>query len=166
MLASIIFLIYSLNTFPYIAILIGTSWGIYGLLRKLIDVSPEIGLLYESFFISLFSFPYLLYLFYKGSGYFLNYDSFTSFFLILTGAVTIFPLFFFNLGVKFISLGYVGVLFYLAPSFHFVTSVFILNENLSLYKLISFIIIWIAVIIFIYDKLKEEKKLARIKLNY
>ena len=50
----VIFLIYSLKTFPYIAILIGTTWGIYGLLRKKIDVSPEIGLFYESFFISLF----------------------------------------------------------------------------------------------------------------
>ena len=80
MLTSIIFLIYSLKTFPYIAILIGTSWGIYGLLRKQIDVSPEIGLFYESFLITLFSFPYLIYLFYQGSGYFLNYDSFTSFF--------------------------------------------------------------------------------------
>ena len=41
MLTSIIFLIFSLKTFPYIAILIGTTWGIYGLLRKKIDVSPE-----------------------------------------------------------------------------------------------------------------------------
>ena len=159
MLTSIIFLIYSLNTFPYIAILIGTSWGIYGLLRKLVDVSPEVGLLYESFFISLFSFPYLIYLFYKGSGYFLNYDTFTSFFLILTGAVTIFPLFFFNLGVKFISLGYVGVLFYLAPTFHFITSVFILGESLILAKLMAFFIIWIAIAIFIIDVLRIEKKI-------
>ena len=158
-LTSIIFLIYSLKTFPYIAILIGTSWGIYGLLRKQIDVSPEIGLFYESFFISLFSLPYLIYLFYKGSGYFLNYDSFTSFFLILTGAVTIFPLFFFNLGVKLIPLGYVGVLFYLAPTFHFITSVFILKETLILTKLISFFIIWIAIGIFIIDVLKNEKNI-------
>ena len=141
MLISIIFLILNLKTFPYIAIIIGTSWGIYGLLRKQIDVSPEVGLFYESFFISFFAFPYLLYLFYQGSGYFLNYNSFTSVFLILTGAVTIFPLFFFNLGVKFIPLGYVGVLFYLAPSFHFITSVFILGETIVLTKLISFFII-------------------------
>ena len=60
-----------------------------------------------------FAFPYLIYLFYQGSGYFLNYDSFTSVFLILTGAVTIFPLFFFNLGIKFIPLGYVGVFFFI-----------------------------------------------------
>ena len=50
--------------------------------------------------------------------------------LILTGFVTIFPLFFFNKGIKFIPLGFAGVIFFLAPSLHFVTSIFILNENL------------------------------------
>ena len=80
----------------------------------------------------------------------------TSLFLILTGAVTIFPLFFFNLGLKFIQLGLAGVLFYLAPTFHFITSVFILKEEILEIKLISFIIIWIGIIIYIYDSYKKE----------
>ena len=86
------------------------------------------------------------------------YNNYTTLLLIFTGAVTIFPLFFYNLGVKSIPLGLAGVIFYLAPTFHFVTSILIFKEELSNYKLIAFIIIWIAVIIFIYDKLKEEKK--------
>ena len=44
---TLIYLTLSLNTFPYIAILIGVSWGFYGLIRKRIKVSSEIGLLYE-----------------------------------------------------------------------------------------------------------------------
>ena len=159
MLASIIFLIISLNSFPFVAILIGTTWSIYGLLRKQINVSSEIGLFYESGFITLIASPYLIYLYFKGSGFFLNESSLTSIFLMLTGLITIFPLFFFNQGVKFIPLGFAGVIFYLAPSFHFITSVFILNENISLHKLISFIIIWIAVAIFIIDIFKERKKI-------
>lgn len=157
MLFSIIFLIISLKYFPFVAIVIGTTWGIYGLLRKQINVSAEIGLFYESGFISLIGGPYLIYLNYTGLGFFLNESSLTSILLILTGAITIFPLFFFNQGVKFIPLGFAGVIFYLAPSFHFITSVFILNEDISLHKLISFIIIWIAVFIFIIDIFKERK---------
>ena len=158
MLSAIIYLIISLNSFPFIAILIGTTWGVYGFLRKQVNVSSEIGLLYESFIITLFATPYLIYLNLDGSGFFLNYSTSTSFFLILAGLVTIFPLFFFNKGLKFIPLGFAGVLFYLAPSFHFITSIFILNERLNLHKLFSFIIIWIAVIIFIFDFFKEERK--------
>ena len=158
MLSAIIYLIISLNSFPFIAILIGTTWGVYGFLRKQVNVSSEIGLLYESFIITLFATPYLIYLNLDGSGFFLNHSTSTSFFLILAGLVTIFPLFFFNRGLKFIPLGFAGVLFYLAPSFHFITSIFILNERLNLHKLFSFIIIWIAVIIFIFDFFKEERK--------
>ena len=155
---SIIYLIFTLKTIPFIALIIGTTWGIYGLLRKQINVSPEIGLLYESGFITLIAAPYLIYLYHYDLGFFLN-DSFqTSALLILTGAVTIFPLFFFNLGVKSIPLSFAGVIFYLTPTFHFITSIFILNEPIATPKFISFIMIWIAVTIFIYDMFKEEKE--------
>jgi len=76
--------------------------------------------------------------------------------LILTGAVTIFPLFFFNLGLKHIPLGLAGVLFYIAPSFHFITSVFVLGEYMEITKIFAFIIIWIGVGIFIYDAIKQK----------
>ena len=93
------------------------------------------------------------------------HSSLTSIFLILTGLITIFPLFFFNLGLKYIPLGFAGIIFFIAPSLHFITSIFILNESFSIPKLISFIIIWIAVIIFVFRYLRK-KKLTRIILNY
>ena len=162
---TLIYLTLSLNTFPYIAILIGVSWGFYGLIRKRIKVSSEIGLLYESGFITLFAAPYLIYLNYEGSGFFLNSDPLISILLFFTGIITIFPLFFFNLGVKYIPLGFAGVIFFLAPTFHFITSVFILNEDISFAKIISFIIIWVAIILFIIDIFIEERRLTRVILN-
>ena len=59
--------------------------------------------------------------------------------------------------LKFITKEYIkprnanSVLFYLAPTFHFITSVFILGETLVFAKLISFFVIWIAIGIFIID---------------
>ena len=117
MLVAIIYLIISIKTFPFIAILIGTTWGIYGLLRKQINVSSEIGLFYEAAFITLTAGPYLIYINYQGSGFFLHHSPITSIFLILTGVVTIFPLFFFNQGVKLIPLGFAGVIFFFSPIF-------------------------------------------------
>ncbi len=76
--------------------------------------------------------------------------------LILTGAVTIFPLFFFNLGLKNIPLGLAGVLFYIAPSFHFITSLFLLGENVEFEKFVAFFLIWIGVGVFIYDVIKKK----------
>ena len=155
MLTACFILFFNLNHFPYIAILIGTTWGIYGLLRKQIQVSPALGLLYESGLISLFAFPYLIYLNFTNIGYFSLNFSFTSIMLFFAGIVTIIPLFLFNLGLKYTTLGLAGVLFYIAPSFHFITSVYILGEYMEFQKLLAFIIIWIGVGIFIYDAVKN-----------
>ena len=154
MLFAIFYLFISLKEFPILIILIGSTWAVYGLLRKHIMVSPSIGLLYETFIISIFSIPYLLIMFINGESNFTSIDFKTTILLVLTGGVTIFPLFFFNLGLKHIQLGLAGVLFYLAPSFHFITSYFILNEEIFYGKMISFIIIWVGIIFYIYDTFK------------
>ena len=91
----------SLDNFPYLALLIGTTWGIYGLLRKQIKVSPATGLLYESGLITLFALPYLIYLNHIDVGYFNLNFSYISIMLFFTGIVTIIPLLFFNLGLRY-----------------------------------------------------------------
>ena len=143
MFIACLILFFNLKNYPLIAILIGTTWAIYGLLRKQIKVSPATGLMYESALISIFAIPYLTYLNYTNVEHFNISFNFTSIMLILTGVVTIFPLFFFNLGLKHIPLGLAGVLFYIAPSFHFITSIYILDEFMQFEKLLAFIIIWI-----------------------
>ena len=164
MLIACLILFSTLNSFPLIALLIGTTWGIYGLLRKQIQVSPATGLLFESGLISLFALPYLIYLSYENIGYFSFNFNYISIMLFFTGIVTIIPLFFFNLGLRHTTLGLAGVLFYIAPSFHFITSIFILDEYMEMEKLVAFIIIWIAVSIFIYDAIRGPK-LSRIKFD-
>ena len=157
MLLACFILFTSLDSFPYLALLIGTTWGVYGLLRKQIEVSPATGLLYESGLITLIALPYLIYLNHLEIGYFSFNLSYISVMLFLTGIVTIIPLFFFNLGLRYTTLSLAGVLFYIAPSFHFITSVFILGENLVSEKFIAFIIIWVGVSIFIYDVVRNSR---------
>ena len=156
MFFSCLVLVLRSDEFPYIAVLIGTTWSVYGLLRKQIQVPPALGLLYESGLITLFALPYLVYLSISDAGFFtynLNYNSTMLFF---TGIVTIIPLFLFNLSLKYIPLGLAGVLFYIAPSFHFITSVYILEEYIHNYKFLAFIIIWIGISVFIYDAIKKN----------
>jgi len=164
MLIACLILFSTSNTFPFLALLIGTTWGIYGLLRKQIQVSPATGLLFESGLISLFAVPYLIYLNFVNIGFFSLNFNYISIMLFFTGIVTIIPLFFFNLGLRHTTLGLAGVLFYIAPSFHFITSIFILNEYMEVQKLIAFMIIWVAVGIFIYDAVITSK-LSRVEFD-
>ena len=165
MVFAIIYLLISLKVFPFIASLIGLSWACYGLLRKKVNVSAEIGLLFETGLISFFAFLYLGHLTIIGEIFFISKGIKITLLLLFTGFVTTLPLFFFNLGVKILPLGLTGIIFFLVPIFQFLTSIIILNEVINLNKIIGFTIIWIAVVFFIIDKLKQEYSLKQKKIN-
>ena len=71
--------------------------------------------------------------------------------LLLAGPMTVIPLFLYVRGVELIGLGPTGMIFYITPTLQFILGFFYYNEVFSLIKLISFVIIWIAVIIYLKD---------------
>ena len=73
------------------------------------------------------------------------------FFLFLAGPMTVIPLFLYVRGVELIGLGPTGMIFYITPTLQFILGYFYYNEEFSLIKFLSFIIIWIAVIIYLKD---------------
>ena len=151
-LISILFIIFfNLKSLPWVGLIVAFSWAFYNLVRKKINVDTDIGLLIESFFI----FPFALiafYLIYKnGLNDFNLSNPGLSLFLILAGPMTVIPLFLYVRGVELIGLGPTGMIFYITPTLQFIMGYFYYNESFSLVKFISFIIIWIAVIIYLKD---------------
>ena len=149
---SIIFLIlFNLKSLPWVGLIVAFSWAFYNLIRKKINVDTDVGLLIESLFI----FPFALVAFYfiaeKGLNDFSLSDPIFSLFLILAGPMTVIPLFLYVRGVELIGLGPTGMIFYITPTLQFILGYFYYNEEFSLVKFISFIIIWIAVIIYLKD---------------
>ena len=154
---SIANLIFNLGSFPWIAISVATTWSIYGLIKKKIKVSSEIGLLFETSMLTPFFLIYILFLNFDNKSHFTLLEIKSFYFLIGSGIVTAVPLFFFNLGVKKIPLSFSGLMFYLVPTLQFLTSITILKEELSIIKLISFIVIWFAIFLFIFESMKIKK---------
>ena len=148
---SIIYLLYSFNSIPWVGIIVALSWSFYNLLRKTINVETDIGLLIESLFI----FPIAIITFYIIFQNNLNDFSFSnpslSLWLLLAGPMTVIPLFLYVKGVELTGLGPTGMIFYITPSLQFILGYFYYNEPFSVEKLISFILIWIAVFIYLKD---------------
>jgi len=149
---SIIFLIFfSLKSLPWVGIVVGFSWGFYNLIRKKINVDTDIGLLIESLFILPFAL-FAFYLVYKN-----GYNDFSiqnpslSLFILLAGPMTVIPLFLYVRGVELSGLGPAGMIFYITPTLQFLLGYFYYNEAFSLIKLVSFLLIWIAVIVYLKD---------------
>ncbi len=147
----LILLFLNLKSLPWVGLVVAVSWAFYNLLRKKIDVDTDIGLLVESLFI----FPFALVAFYlvvkNGSNDFDLANPGFSLFLILAGPMTVIPLFLYVRGVELIGLGPTGMIFYITPTLQFILGYFYYNEVFSLVKFVSFIIIWIAVIIYLKD---------------
>ena len=146
-----VLIIFNLKSLPWVGIIVALSWAFYNLIRKKINVDTDVGLLIESLYI----FPFALIVF-----YFITKNGFNDFglsnpgfsiFLILAGPMTVIPLFLYVRGVELIGLGPTGMIFYITPSLQFVLGYFYYNEDFSIIKFLSFIIIWIAVIIYLKD---------------
>ena len=149
---SIIFLIvFNLKSLPWVGLIVAFSWAFYNLVRKKIEIETDIGLLIESLYI----FPFALFVFYiisqNGFNDFDLSNPGLSLFLILAGPMTVIPLFLYVRGVEIIGLGPTGMIFYITPTLQFILGYFYYGEDFSLVKFVSFIIIWIAVIIYLKD---------------
>ncbi len=147
----LILIFFNYKSLPWVGLIVAFSWAFYNLIRKKIDIDTDVGLLIESLYIL----PFALVVFYfiAKNGY--NDFSFSnpgfSLFLILAGPMTVIPLFLYVRGVELIGLGPTGMIFYITPTLQFILGYFYYNEDFSLIKFLSFIIIWIAVIIYLKD---------------
>ena len=146
-----ILIFFSIKSLPWVGLIVGFSWAFYNLIRKKINVDIDIGLLIESLFIL----PFALFAFYfvykNGFNDFSINNLGLSLFILLAGPMTVIPLFLYIRGVELSGLGAAGMIFYITPSLQFLLGYFYYNEAFSMVKLVSFIFIWIAVIIYLKD---------------
>ena len=150
-LISISYLFLDFNTIQWVGLFVALSWSIYNLLRKTINVETDIGLLIESLFILPFAIIAFYFLINKGVNDFSLSNIPLMLLLLLAGPMTVIPLFLYVRGVELSGLGPTGMIFFITPTFQFLLGFFYYNELFSIQKFISFILIWIAVFIYLND---------------
>lgn len=146
--------IYAIGNLPLISIILPLSFALYGLLRKRLGVRTFEGLFIETIILTPFALLYLLYLAINNSSEFgINFNGIM---LFLSGFVTILPLLTFNASTKYLKLSTIGFLQYISPTLSMIIAVFIYNETLDFYKIISFALIWISLAIATISNLRSK----------
>tara|TARA_B100001063_G_scaffold174209_1_gene163290 strand:+ start:74 stop:952 length:879 start_codon:yes stop_codon:yes gene_type:complete len=151
LISIVILILFNLKSLPWVGIIVALSWAFYNLVRKKIDIDTDVGLLIESLYILPFAVITFYFIAINGFNDFSISNPGLSFFLILAGPMTVIPLFLYVRGVELIGLGPTGMIFYITPTLQFILGFFYYNEEFSIIKFVSFIIIWIAVIIYLKD---------------
>ena len=134
--------------FPWLAITLCVSFGLYGLLRKKSGVRPIPGLFLETTLLTPIAALYLVYLQRDGHSAVSSANASMILILISTGIVTGVPLVWFGHAARHLRLTTLGFLQYLAPTGSFFLGVFLYHEPFTRAHLITFTFIWIALVIF------------------
>ena len=156
-LAGVFFLIFSYGELPWISLVLAISFSIYGLLRKKVTVDSMPGLLIESCIMLPFALLYWL-IMDTSSGNMLANSLDLNITLLLAGIVTTAPLLCFTAAARRIRYTTLGFFQYIGPSLMFLLAVLHYQEPLDVIRVITFVLVWSGLLIYVYDSLRVYRK--------
>jgi chloramphenicol-sensitive protein RarD len=146
--AGVLWLIVAAGEWPWVALVLACTFGLYGLMRKTAPLGAAEGLALET----LLQAPVALLLVgwwtWQGSGGLAGHDGGTLAWLLLAGPFTAIPLLLFASGARRLPLATLGLLQYLGPTLQFVIGVFVYGEPFSAERAVGFALIWLALLIY------------------
>lgn len=136
---------------PWIALALATSFGIYGLVRKLAPFDAVHGLAVESSVMLVPAAGYLLWCEWHGTGSFLHGSWHDDVLMVVGGPVTAIPLVLFAYGAQRISLVALGVMQYIAPTVQLLLGIWVFHEPFGGARQVAFACIWVALALFTWE---------------
>ncbi len=133
---------------PLVALGLTLTWGVYAFLKKWLPIGPNQGFALEVLILLPPALAYMAWLWVDGSGHFLRGVAWDDTLLVGCGLVTAGPLMIYANGAKRLRLSTIAIMQYIAPTLIFLAAVFVFDEPFSGVKLVSFGLIWAALVIY------------------
>ncbi|MCE4957289.1 EamA family transporter RarD [Macrococcoides caseolyticum] len=160
----VLFMTLSSGTFPYISIVLAASFAIYGLMKKYVQIDAIYSIALETIITLPISLIGIGILTQQGEQHFgINT---TSFLILFAGIATAVPLILFTAGAKRIPLSLIGFLQYISPTLILLQGIFLFGESFDMQDLITFVCIWLGLILYSYSKFVQFRKLKRLGEKY
>jgi len=156
----VLYLTINYGNLPWIALALASSFGLYGLSKKTSSLDSIKGLTLETGVLFIPALAYLLFLDLKGISIFGHTSLSVDVLLIALGLVTALPLLLFGAAAQRINLSTLGLTQYIAPTCQFLIGVLIYHEPFSHDRLIGFVIIWLALIVFTSEGIAYRRRLT------
>jgi chloramphenicol-sensitive protein RarD len=147
---------YAAGVVPWLGLMLGGSFCLYGFLRKTIPVGPTQGFFVETSIIALPLLAVQLWMASRGTAHFGGAVSDTAL-LMGCGVLTTSALVFFALSIKLLRYSTAGMLQYISPTLVFLTAIFMFGEHMNGLKLLSFVILWTGLALYSYSAWAEER---------
>ena len=148
---------------PWIALSLAASFGMYGLIRKVVAVEAVPGLATETLLLAPFAAAFLVWSELRGSGALGHSSVQIGALLVGSGLATALPLALFAYGARLIPLSTVGLVQYIGPTLQFLIGVLVFREAFSVERGIGFVFIWTALAVYAADGLWRSRKLRALR---
>ncbi|WP_433299889.1 EamA family transporter RarD [Actinoplanes sp. CA-030573] len=145
---------------PYIALLLAASFGTYSLVKKRLQLPPAEGLFVESAVLAVPALIYVGWLTVAGHAHFGHEGATHTVLMILAGVATAVPLLLFAASANRVPMVGIGILQYVAPIIQLACGLFLFHEPMPPARLAGFGLVWIALIIFTADALRQRRRTA------
>nr|WP_227804030.1 EamA family transporter RarD [Marinomonas profundi] len=151
---AVAFEVIQFGSLPWIALVLAVTFGFYGLVRKKAAVDSFTGMAIETAILLPFALVYLMLVDSPSANMFENSAS-VNWLLFAAGPVTMIPLMCFAAAANRVSMVTLGFFQYIGPTGMFFLAVFLYDEPLSPEKLTTFVLIWSALAILIFDSIRR-----------
>lgn len=149
-------LTWHVGSLPWVALVLATSFGLYGLAKSSVRVPALEGLTIETALVSVPAIIVLVVM--GGAGILASGDPVITTLAIAAGPITAVPLLLFAGATRRLPLATVGLLQYLAPTLQFLVGIWILDEPFDTGRLLGFAIIWTALALFAVDGANRARR--------
>ncbi|AKG74846.1 EamA family transporter RarD [Salinicoccus halodurans] len=154
--AGVTYLAVGLGAAPWISLYLATSFSVYGLIKKVVNLDAIFALAVETFVLAPFALVYIFFLEGSGQGNFgLNIDSLI---MMGTGVATAIPLLLFALGAQRIRLSLIGFLQYFAPTIMLIIGVFMYDESFTDIHKVAYILIWSGLLLYTISRFLQTRR--------
>ncbi|MCA4724206.1 EamA family transporter RarD [Mycolicibacterium fortuitum] len=155
-LVAVVILTVELGAPPYIAVVLALSFGVYGLIKRVVRADPRVSVAVETLLALPFAAGYVIMLEVLDQGNFLNHGTWHALLLLLAGPVTAVPLLLFAAAAQRLPMVTLGLLFYLNPGLQMAWGVLIGHEPMPVGRWIGFALIWVALVIMTVGALRKK----------
>ncbi len=157
-LAAVAYLWWNVEGFPWIAVSLAVTFGMYGLIRKVAPVDSPVGLTVETALLTPILLPAALWWGWRDGVTPVSVQGWENVLLLAgAGPVTVLPMLWFTHAARRLRLVTVGFLQYIGPSGQFIIAVYFLHEPFSRELLITFVLIWAALAVFTVDAVLRQR---------
>ena len=142
---------------PWISLVLASSFGVYGLLKKVVDVGSVPSLTIETIVLTPVALIIILIALRGGHAGLIQNGPGTTALLVLLGPVTAIPLIAFGAAATRVPLSSLGLMQFLTPTLQFITAITIFHESMTTGRWLGFIIVWLALGLFGFDLVRHSR---------